>query len=68
MKILVGSVEKLFRIVVGLLQGIPERVYSMSANLADPAGWQPASRVRLGSLTSVSGGCDCKFFNGFVSK
>ena len=68
MKIIVGSVEKLFRVVVGLLQGIPARVYWMSANLADPAGWQPASRVRLGSLTSVSGACDCKFFNSFVSK
>jgi hypothetical protein len=68
MKTLVGSVEKLFRAVMGLLQGIPTRVHWMSANLADLAGWQPASRVRLGSLTSVSGACDCKFFNSFVSK
>jgi len=68
MKILVGSIEKLFRAVVVLLQGIPARVHWMSANLSDPAGWQPASRIRLGSLTSVSGAWDCKLFNSFVSK
>ncbi len=68
MKTQVGSVEKLFRVVVDLLQGILAGVHWMSANLADPAGWQPASRVRLGSLISVSGVCDCKFFNSFVSK
>ena len=35
----------------------------MSASLADLAGWQPASRVRLGSLTSVPGAYDRQLFN-----